>query len=369
MSDWYKLPDYSSIDSPALLFNAHRVQSNIQAAIHMVGDASRLRPHVKTHKSAAITQLMLQAGIQAFKCATIAEADMLGEAGAPDVLLAYTLHPTRLKRFLQLQERYPHTRFSCLVDALSNAEELQQLLQQAERGLSVYIDLNTGMNRSGIAPEEALPLCRFVKRSSHLLLAGLHAYDGHIRDLDLQLRRQKCDEAFEPVSRLQQQLADEDIHLAEVIAGGSPTFPIHAQRKEVVCSPGTFVLWDRGYALGCPEQPFLPAAVLLTRVVSHPAPGLLCVDLGHKSVAAENDLQHRFHFLNAEGLEPVGQSEEHLVLSVKDGMPVPPLGTVLLALPYHICPTVALYEQATVIAHGMVVSEWAITARARKLHV
>lgn len=366
---WYHITDAEQIDTPALLLFADRIKANIDTAIAMAGSPARLRPHVKTHKSADVTRLMLNAGISSFKCATIAEADMLGACGAADVLLAYTLSAPKLRRFIQLQQLYPATRFSCVVDHIANAALLQERMQSAGRILTVYIDLNTGMNRSGIVPEEAEELCTFVHTASHLELAGLHAYDGHIRDVDLEQRRRRCDEAFDRVLNLQQKLHDQCIPVPGIIAGGSPSFPIHAQRSNVVCSPGTFVFWDKGYLDGCPEQAFLPAAVLLSRIVSNPLSGIVCADLGHKSVASENDLQRRAYFLNADGLEAIGHSEEHLVLKVASNAAIPPVGTLLWALPYHVCPTVALYERAVVIENNQVAGEWFITARNRKLHV
>ena len=86
---WYEIANIDQLDTPALVVYPDRIKENIRRAIGMTGDAARLRPHVKTHKSPAVTRLMLEAGIRTFKCATIAEAEMLAIEGAPDVLLAY----------------------------------------------------------------------------------------------------------------------------------------------------------------------------------------------------------------------------------------------------------------------------------------
>src|SRR5688572_21275392 len=87
--DWYTVNNTDEVDTPALLIYVDHVIHNIQTLLNSIDSADRLRPHVKTHKSTEITQMMLQAGIKKFKCATIAEAEMLARAGAPDVLLAY----------------------------------------------------------------------------------------------------------------------------------------------------------------------------------------------------------------------------------------------------------------------------------------
>ena len=198
--------------------------------------------------------------------------------------------------------------------------------------------------------------------------AGLHAYDGHLRDLDIHVRTEECNRAFSSVTKLEEQLVKIGIPVLNIVAGGSPTFPIHAKRKNVECSPGTFIYWDKGYLDNCREQDFLPAAVILTRIISVPSVSRICTDLGHKSVAAENEISRRVFFLNAPGLAPVGQSEEHLVCEV-DVSHTYEIGDVLYGLPYHICPTVALYERVYTIEDGKISGEWKNAARDRKLTV
>jgi D-serine deaminase-like pyridoxal phosphate-dependent protein len=151
-----------------------------------------------------------------------------------------------------------------------------------------------------------------------------------------------------------------------LIAGGSPTFAIHSTRRNVECSPGTFIFWDKGYHDALPEQDFLYAALVLTRVISLPDESKICIDLGHKSIASENELLKRAYFLNAPELKPIGQNEEHMIIEVGKGHNYK-IGDVLFALPIHICPTVALYDHATVIENGRASGNWKIIARDRKI--
>ncbi|MBK9017503.1 MAG: hypothetical protein IPM82_27550 [Saprospiraceae bacterium] len=194
---------------------------------------------------------------------------------------------------------------------------------------------------------------------------GLQAYDGHIRDMDFEKREASCNEAFKAVEYVSAQIINDWLKAPIIIAGGSPTFPIHRKRR-VECGPGTFVYWDKGYTDLCPEQPFKPAAVLVTRVISLPDATKVCLDLGHKSVAAENEISKRVYFPNYPNLIPIGQSEEHLVLEAgaNHGFKV---GDVLIGIPYHICPTIALYERAIVVENGIANAEWKTTARDRKI--
>lgn len=364
---WYAIHEINELDSPAFVIYLERVKQNIRSAIEMVGDAGRLRPHVKTHKSADVTRLMLQAGITKFKCATIAEAEMLAMAGAPDVLLAYQPVGPKAIRFITLKLQYPSTRFSCLIDDAEAAATFGAAAAKQGVEIPVFIDLNVGMNRTGITPgSNAVDLFKQVAEINGLMPAGLHVYDGHISAPDLAQRTTQCNEAFDQVEKVKDELRQKSFENITVVAGGSTTFPVHAKRKEVECSPGTFVYWDYGYLEAFPEQPFQPAALVISRVISHPGDGLLCVDLGHKSVAAENPLQRRVRFVNAMELEFVSQSEEHLVLK-NNGNRTFIVGDVLYGMPVHVCPTCALYERAYVVENGNVIAEWKTVARDRKI--
>lgn len=368
MKDWYTISDIDQLDSPALVIFPQRVQANIQRAVGMIGDASRLRPHIKTHKTKEAAELMLAAGITKFKCATIAEAEMLGQCNAPDVLLAYQPFGPKLIRYIGVLLKYRNTRYTCLVDNIDAAREIAKLPASAGHSMLVYLDINVGQNRTGIAPEQAMELYEFCVNTDGLTVVGLHAYDGHIRNKDLAERTQACNEAFARVVALKKAIVEKGYPEPPIVVGGSPTFSIHCKRKEVECSPGTFVFWDKGYSDLCPEQPFEPAAVVVTRVISLPDATKICLDLGHKSIAAENEIERRVFFPEAPQLKPIGQSEEHLVLEAGAGHSYK-VGDVLYGIPFHICPTVALYERAITIENGNIAGEWRIVARDRKITV
>ena len=368
--NWYELHDPEAIDSPALLIYKDRVAENIQTMIGIAGDAKRLVPHVKTHKMAEIVKMQLEAGISQFKCATIAEAEMLSEAGAKNILLAYQLNFSKAKRFISLIKKYPDVRFASLIDNVDSAKMLNDLFEKENLKAKVFIDVDAGMHRTGIEADKNLfNLFQQIQKLSNLQFEGLHVYDGHIRDANFETRKQVCEKAFEKVNTVKQQIiANSHLQNVKIIAGGTPTFTVHALNKEVDCSPGTCLLWDYGYDKLLKEQPFEFAAVLMTRIISKPAPGLITTDLGHKSVAAENPISKRIFFLNLENYEVKSQSEEHLVVEVKDWENFH-VGDVLYGVPYHICPTVALYDEAVIVENGNVVDNWNVTARKKKISI
>ena len=365
---WYEIDDIDELDSPALLLYEDRIASNIDKAIQMVGHLDRLRPHVKTHKSGFVARMMMERGIHRFKCATIAEAEMLAMNGAKDVMLAHQPYLPKIDRLIQLAITYHQTRFSTIVDNEETAKHIGSAWSKmGKSSFPVYIDLDVGMNRTGINPEKALDLALNCQEINGIELVGLHVYDGHLRHPDISARNKACDQCFDLVKRLSAQLESQMGKKLSVVAGGSPTFPIHANRSDVECSPGTFIFWDWGYNRILKEQPFEFAALVLTRVLSKVSHDRICLDLGHKSIASENPFP-RVQLLNAPEATQVGHSEEHLVLDVGDNSTFK-VGEVYYGVPIHVCPTVALYDYGHLISQHRIKERIKITARRRMITI
>jgi D-serine deaminase-like pyridoxal phosphate-dependent protein len=363
---WYEAENINEFDSPALLVYPVRIKENIRKLVENTG-VHNLRPHVKTNKIAEVSALMLESGIRKFKAATIAEAEMLAMIKAPDVLLAYPPTVPKIKRLIRLIQKYPDTHFSCLVDHADTALAISGLFTTVNLTAEIYIDMNVGMNRTGITPENAVGLFQKIISLPAMHVLGLHVYDGHIKDHDLKTRTENCIRAFAPVLTLRNELEKLAGRPMTLVAGGSPTCFIHAAAGERECSPGTFVFWDKGYAENLSDQPFDWSAIVVCRVISIPAPDMICVDLGYKAVAAENPLP-RVYFLNAPDAIPTSHSEEHLVLKVEDAKKFKP-GDVLYGVPWHICPTVALYDKVYVVENNQVVGNWNVIARKREITI
>lgn len=358
--------------SPALLFDADAIEHNLDLMLMEVGnDPSLLRPHIKTHKCRKILDLHLDREIKQVKCATIAEAECAAQAGIPDVLLSYPIIGPNIERFAELARKYQDTFFSCLVDDPGTLDSIEN----SGHTFTLLLDLDCGMHRTGIGPgKAAIEMIQSIEKSSNLTFGGIHAYDGHIHDAPISIRQARFDEAIKIVDDFIESLVEAGVDVPLVVSGGSPTFPMHATRAKSSslnwqASPGTPVLWDAGYGEHYPEMGYAPAALLLTRVISKPVSGHISIDLGHKSVSAENPIENRVRFPELSELEFVSQSEEHLVIRCAEADSLP-VGYPLIGIPYHVCPSVALHNEAAIVRNKNVTDErWSITARGRKLTV
>ena len=336
--------------------------------IRMGGDVERLRPHVRPTSLRKWSDCNLAQGITKFKSATLAETEMVAGCGGTDVLLAYQPVGPNVGRLLELKQRFPSTRFSTIVDSSAAMDSLSAAFHGAGQTIDVFLDLDCGMHRTGVTPgPEAEALYARLSRAPGVRPAGLHAYDGHIHDLDPADRTAHCESDFASVLALRTQLIAAGFAVPTIVAGGTPTFPIHARRSDVECSPGTCIFWDAGYARKVPDLDFLIASVVLTRVISKPGKGRICLDLGHKAIASES-APPRVVLLDLPEAKSVTHSEEHLVLET-DAAGELAVGACVYGVPWHICPTVALHSEVVVVKNGRAGVHWPVLARQRSLTV
>jgi D-serine deaminase-like pyridoxal phosphate-dependent protein len=371
MNALYEIGDVSHIFSPALLFYKDLIRRNIARGIEIAGSPARLRPHAKTHKTREIIRLELDAGITKHKCATLAEAEMLAGCSVEDVLIAYPLVGPNCRRLAQLVDAYSNTRFAVLADHPQGIRQLSEAMRTAKNRVDVLVDIDLGMQRTGVAADEqAAALYELVARLPGLSPGGIHAYDGHNNQESLAEREAAVRTQFAPIQSLRRSLEKNGLPVPRIVAGGTPTFSVCARLDwpGLECSPGTFVIHDHGYNSRYPDLGFVPAALLLTRVISKPAANRLTFDLGYKAVASDPPAGKRCILLNVPEYQMVLQSEEHLVVETPAAVHFA-LGDVVYAVPTHICPTCAMHRQAQVVEDGQVREQWEIIARDRFLTI
>lgn len=365
--DNYAVPGIDNIPTPSLLIYLDRVDANIRAVIAQCGgDPARWRPHVKTAKIADVMSRFLTHGIAHFKCATTKELRVLLELGAPDVLLAFPVVGATARRVREMTERNRKTRVSVLIESAQHFEPF------AGSGIGVFIDCNSGMDRTGNDPrntEEIAALVRTVG-AAQCEFRGLHWYDGHLHGVDVSERTAVAHRGYDELAGLVSRLNAAGISPAEVIVAGTPAAPCalsysrwNTISRSVQISPGTVVYNDATSLGQLPSDWGLSAAALvLTSVVSHPRTARFTCDAGHKSVSADAGVP-TCAVLGHSDWTPSKPSEEHLPIDCQSAESVPAIGTPLLLLPRHVCPTVNNFDEAVLIRGGRITGTTHVTAR------
>lgn len=353
--------------SPALMFFREKIEANLARMLEIAGSPDRLCPHVKTHKCPEIVKLTLARGIRQHKCATLMEAVMLAESGAASVLIAYPMVGPNCGRLAEIVLRFPNTRFSVIADHPTALESLSAAATAAGVQVEVLLDLDVGQHRTGVpCGETAVALYEKLERLPGIRPGGLHAYDGHNQQPDVEERRRAVESIVRELTALLEQLQKRRLPVPRIVVGGTPTFACWAAQHlpNLQCSPGTCVLHDANYARKFPELGFTPAAFVLTRVVSRPSPERITLDLGYKAICADPPAGQRCVFPDLPDARQVLHNEEHLVLETPLASRYQP-GDMLLAIPAHVCPTCALHDFAYVVEGGRIVGRWEIPGRRR----
>jgi D-serine deaminase-like pyridoxal phosphate-dependent protein len=369
MDPTYVVKNASTIPSPALLVYLEKFNENTASAIAIAGDVSRLRPHIKTHKTKQIVALQQKAGIEKFKCATIAEAEMLAQCGVKDIFLAYPMVGPNIIRFIELCKMYPEVSFKVIADDLRMTKVLSERALEAHLTIEVLLDLDVGMHRTGIVAEEkAIALYQEIDRLDGVIPGGLHGYDGHNHLADPDERCAAAKDCLDLVNQLKDELERRALPVPRLVMGGTPTFPCYARFPHIELSPGTCFFHDWSYQQRYQDMPFQAAALLLSRIISLPGPGLITLDLGSKAIATDQPGE-RGGILNVKGATPILQSEEHWVFEVSHPHDLQ-IGDELYIMPTHICPTFALHQEVYVIGpSGEWEETWPVAARNRTLTI
>jgi len=366
----FRLAAAERILTPALLIDRDRVQHNIATTVHLLGgDATRWRPHVKTAKLGYVMRMLVDGGVPQFKCATSLELSVACQAGAQDVLVAYPLIGANAARVRQIAKEHPGVAVSVLVENESHVAEW------LGSSVSVFVDVNPGMNRTGVPEdhtEAILSLCQSIA-SSRLRFRGLHYYDGHLSKYGIAERCTHAHRGYERLMHIVDALAAHRIKVPEVITAGTPAFPCSLSVRQFQnapflhrVSPGTVAYRDTTSLAQLPaEYGYLPAVVVMTRVVSHPAPGMITFDAGHKSVSADAGVPTCAVVGHPE-LEPLTPSEEHLPMGVADGAAVPALAELRYLVPRHVCTTVNNFDHAIIVSSGNLIAVEPVSARGRE---
>jgi D-serine deaminase-like pyridoxal phosphate-dependent protein len=355
--------------TPALLIDLDAMERNIaQMAAYCRERGVSLRPHAKTHKSATIARMQIEAGALGICAATLGEAAALAGQGVPGVLITSpVVGAAKIGRLIDLNARAEGLKVAA--DNPANVEALSQAAGAAGKPLEVFVELDIGTHRTGArSPAVALAVARQVSQSNSLVFAGIHAYAGHIQHIeDFAARRQAADECAAQLKVLTDGLEAESL-LPPIISGaGTGSHAIDAGRgnyTEMQC--GSYIFTDVQYnACALREDsalPFEPALFVQTTVISSNGDGLAITDGGLKRFATDGPLPEIVRGA-PEGSTYRFKGDEHGAVVLPDGIADLPLGTIIECLTPHCDPSVNLYDWYHVVRGDTLVDIWPVDAR------
>ena len=366
----HKVNGVEDVLTPALAVYPEIIASNIARTVELLdGDADRWRVHIKTTKQEHTLRMLIERGVRNFKCATTLELLVACHVGAKDVLLAYPVVGANARRVREIANSFPNVRVSVLV------ENEEQLRQWQGGSVGIFIDINPGMNRTGVEQSRGDEIVRLVRgiRDANLMFRGLHYYDGQYGGIDEPARTTATHAGYDRLLEIAGEIEHAGAKVEEIITAGTPTFPCSLsyegfRGKNFVhrISPGTVVYNDATSLAQLPAELGYRAAVLvLSRVVSRPRGDMISCDAGHKAVSADAGVPTCVVAGHPE-LTPLSPSEEHLPMTVTEGAARPQIGELLYLLPRHVCPTVNNFDFALAVRNGQVESVEKVSARGRE---
>ncbi|XEC93519.1 alanine racemase [Paenibacillus tarimensis] len=360
-------------DTPCVIINTGKMHRNIEklAGISRKYGVS-LRPHMKTHKIPAIAKRQIAAGACGITAAKISEAEVMAAHGINDIFIAYPLvAESKIERLIALSRR---VRVIAGVDGAEGAAKLAELAKRRQATVEVRLEVDTGLQRTGVRYDDAVGLARKIAALPQLRLRGIYTFRGAFMNGQSTLdARQAGLEEGRMMVELAERIRAVGIEIPDVSVGSTPTSAYAAEVDGVTeIRPGTYVFYDRMQAaLNACTLDDCAAAVRVT-VVSRPAEDRIVIDGGSKTFATDVApgvaplyLQGFGHIVEAPHAVIERLSEEHGMVRIAKGDAFGP-GDVLHVIPNHICSTINLhnkvyfresngeFKERQVIARGMV---------------
>lgn len=366
----------AAIDTPALVVELDALERNLQAMADFAREHGlRLRPHAKMHKCAAIARRQIALGAVGVCVQKTGEAEALAAAGIADIFVSNeVIAPAKLARLAALARR---VRLAIAVDSALGIERLAQAIGAAGSTVDVFVEIDVGQGRCGVAPAQAAALARQVAAHSNgvggagLRLAGLQAYQGsaqHVRGAAERAAAIERSSALAAEARAAIVAAGMACPLVTGAGTGSFMFEaISGVYGEL--QPGSYAFLDADYARNAPHPgaPRFEHALFVKAQVMSAGATHVVVDAGHKSHAIESGLPSVWQ---RDELQFTGASDEHGVLRLHGAAgALTALGDTLWLVPGHCDPTVNLHEHLIAVRggleHGVVEAVWAVDARGR----
>lgn len=358
------------LDTPVMVVDLDNMERNIASWQTEISSHNvKLRPHVKTHKVPDIAKLQLEAGAVGITVAKVAEAEVFAAQGIKDIFIAYPIvGATKWQRVAELAK---DCQMMVGVDSEIGARGLNDAAREAGLMLKIRLEIDGGLNRSGVAPENALKLCQTIQMLPNLELDGIFGF----RSIFFAAASGRTPEEIgleegEFFVNIANHLRSGGIPIRNVSIGSTPTAKYAARVPGITeVRPGTYVFGDYMMAeLGAVDYKNVALSILCT-VISHSRSGQVTIDGGSKTfcgdvIPSKLKLKGYARAVNLDAyLE--GMSEEHGVVKLGEGVKLE-IGDRLAFYPIHVCTTVNLSDELIGMRGGRVEKVWQVLARGKR---
>lgn len=359
------------LGTPSLVIDVDIMDANIASmAQHAAAHGYEVRPVAKIHKSIEITRRQVEAGGRGPCCATLAEVEVMVDAGFSDVMLfTSVVTAPKLDRLARINARAED--LIVCVDHAANVVQIAEAARRSGRPIKVLVDLETGSYRTGVVGEDAaVALARLIVDTEGLEYAGVQGYTGHhMNTADYDARRARGLAVIEPVVRAVERLRAEGLE-PEIVSGGGTGSHAFDHELDVFTEiqAGTYVLMDTNYYNVVQRRdepsPFGPALFVRTTVISNCQPEFVMTDAGIKEVDVIFGIENPAILRGAPpgAVYEMAGDDMGKVRFANPGQDRLEVGDVVEILASHCYQTIVLYRYFHVVRGDTLVDIWPVDA-------
>jgi D-serine deaminase-like pyridoxal phosphate-dependent protein len=344
------------LGTPSVVIDLDQMERNlVDMADFARHNGVKLRPHSKTHKTPELALRQVQLGAVGVCTQKVSEAKVMVDNGVRDVFVSNeVVDPEKLKLFAELSEKATMT---ICVDSGVGVHNLSNAVKDSGIELNCIVDVDCGMHRCGVQPDEAGKLASLVSSSKGLAFKGIMGYEGHVGGSPRAEWVLQVKEAMGKVSDAKKNIRKAGLEVENVIVGGTPSAKISATYSDVTeITPGEYIFYDWGHVRsGLVSMNNVAISVLCT-VMSRPEESRAVIDGGLKTF--DYDQTEYPNLRDFENLHAkfYGFSEEHGKLKLEDEQARSEfqIGRKFEFVPFHVCTCVNLHNTLYYARHGRV---------------
>lgn len=357
------------VPTPQVVIDQDVLERNItRMAAHVRETGLRLRPHAKTHKVLQIADRQLTAGAVGLTVATVGEAEVFADHGVDDLFIAYPLWltPPQAERLRRLSAR---ARISVGVDSVEGATTMGAALNGAAGEVAVLVEIDSGHHRSGAHPGFAVQVAQAAHRAG-LRVEGVFTFPGH--SYAPGMPRQAVEQEQAALAEAMELLTAAGYDAIRRSGGSTPSATLTGSSVVTEVRPGVYVFCDAQQLelerCTWDDIALTVAATVVSRSdTGRGSPRRLVLDSGSKVLGSDRATWATGYgrVIDHPEARITALSEHHATVVWPEESPLPALGERLRVVPNHVCITMNLVDDVTVVSGGQVVDRWAVAARGK----